>query len=70
MATIHEQLSDQNASELPSPRNTEETWKVAEVERRFSVLVELESVVSANLQSDFRLRQPNFANNLHRKLAC
>ena len=57
MAAIQEQLSDQNASGLPSPRNTKQTRIVVEVERRLGVVEELESVVSANLQRATRLRQ-------------
>jgi type I restriction enzyme S subunit len=42
---------------IPLPPLTEQTRIVAEVERRLSVVEELESVVSANLQRATRLRQ-------------
>ena len=43
--------------EFPLPPLAEQTRIVAEVERRLSVVEELESVVSANLQRATRLRQ-------------
>jgi type I restriction enzyme S subunit len=42
---------------LPLPTLAEQTRIVAEVERRLSVVAELESVVTANLQRATRLRQ-------------
>ena len=39
------------------PPHAEHTWIVAEVERRLSVVEELESVATANLQCGSRLRQ-------------
>ncbi len=51
---------DQETVELapiPLPPLAEQTRIVAEVERRLSVVEELESVVSANLQRANRLRQ-------------
>jgi type I restriction enzyme S subunit len=42
---------------FPLPRPAEQTRIVAEVERRLSVVEELEVVVSANLQRATRLRQ-------------
>lgn len=42
---------------IPLPQLAEQTRIVAEVERRLSVVEELESVVSANLQRASRLRQ-------------
>jgi type I restriction enzyme S subunit len=42
---------------FPLPPLAEQTRIVAEVERRLSVVEELESVVSANLQRAVRLRQ-------------
>ena len=51
---------DQETVELapiPLPPLAEQTRIVAEVERRLSVVEELESVVSANLQRATRLRQ-------------
>ena len=45
------------ALEIPLPPLAEQTRIVAEVERRLSVVEELESVVSANLQRATRLRQ-------------
>jgi len=49
---------------LPPP--AEQTRIVAEVERRLSVVEDLESVVSANLQRATRLRQSIFAKGLYR----
>ena len=42
---------------MPLPTLAEQTRIVAEVERRLSVVEELESVVTANLQRATRLRQ-------------
>ena len=42
---------------VPIPPPTEQTRIVEEVERRLSVVEELESVVTANLQRATRLRQ-------------
>lgn len=42
---------------VPLPPLAQQTRIVAEVERRFSVVEELESLVSANLQRAMRLRQ-------------
>jgi type I restriction enzyme S subunit len=50
-------LSDLRTYCLPLPPLAEQTRIVAEVERRLSVVEELESVVSANLQRATRLRQ-------------
>ena len=45
---------------IPLPPLAEQTRIVAEVERRLSVVEELESVVTANLQRATRLRQSIF----------
>ena len=50
-------LSDLRTYCLPLPPLAEQTRIVAEVERRLSVVEELESVVTANLQRATRLRQ-------------
>ena len=49
--------SDLRSIPIPLPPMAEQTRIVAEVERRLSVVQELESVVSANLQRATRLRQ-------------
>ena len=48
------------------PPLAEQTRIVAEVERRLSVVEDLESVVSAKLQCATRLRQSIFAKGLYR----
>jgi len=57
-----------NETVIPLPPLAEQTRIVAEVERRLSVVEELESVVTANLQRATRLRQSilqkAFAGNL------
>jgi type I restriction enzyme S subunit len=53
----HIHLEDLREDCLPLPPLAEQTRIVAEVERRLSVVEELESVVSANLQRATRLRQ-------------
>ena len=50
-------IRDIRSLPLPLPPLAEQTRIVAEVERRFSVVEELEAVVSANLQRATRLRQ-------------
>jgi type I restriction enzyme S subunit len=50
-------LEDTRVLPFPLPPLAEQTRIVAEVERRLSVVEELESVVSANLQRATRLRQ-------------
>ena len=50
-------ISRGNLATIPLPPLAEQTRIVAEVERRLSVVEELESVVSANLQRATRLRQ-------------
>ena len=52
--------------EFPVPPLAEQTRIVAEVDRRMSVVEELESVVSANLQRARRLRQ-SILQRLHRR---
>ena len=56
------------ALEIPLPPLTEQTRIVAEVERRLSVIEELEAVVSANLQRATRLRQSILQRAFDRKL--
>jgi type I restriction enzyme S subunit len=46
-----------NTLPLPLPALSEQQRIVAEVERRLSVVEELEAVVNANLQRAIRLRQ-------------
>ena len=46
-----------NSSAIPIPPSAEQQRIVAEVERRLSVVEELEAVVNANLQRATRLRQ-------------
>jgi type I restriction enzyme S subunit len=53
----HINLGDIKAYAFPLPPLAEQTRIVAEVERRLSVVEELEAVVSANLQRATRLRQ-------------
>lgn len=50
-------IGDVRPAPVPLPPLTEQTRIVAEVERRLSVVEELETVVSANLQRATRLRQ-------------
>lgn len=50
-------VKELKAMAIPLPPLAEQTRIVAEVERRFSVVEELEAVVSANLQRATRLRQ-------------
>ena len=50
-------IGDVRPTPVPLPPLAEQTRIVAEVERRFSVVEELEAVVSANLQRATRLRQ-------------
>jgi len=58
-----------NETIVPLPPFAEQTRIVAEVERRLSVVEELESVVSANLQRATRLRQSILQNAFTGKLA-
>ena len=57
VALIHFNTKSVAALAVPLPPLAEQTRIVAEVERRLSVVEELESVVSANLQRATRLRQ-------------
>ena len=57
VAIQHLSITDFAKMALPIPPLVEQTRIVAEVERRLSVVEELESVVSANLQRATRLRQ-------------
>ena len=50
-------LGEIKSSTLPLPSLAEQVRIVAEVERRFSVVEELEATVAANLQRAARLRQ-------------
>lgn len=54
VSLTHDKLGE---IEIPLPPLAEQTRIVAEVERRLSVVEELESVVSVNLQRSVRLRQ-------------
>jgi type I restriction enzyme S subunit len=56
-AQPHLYLGDLRAIAVPLPPLAEQTRIVAEVERRLSVVEELETVVNANLQRAARLRQ-------------
>jgi type I restriction enzyme R subunit len=53
----HINLGDIKRFKIPLPPTTEQLRIVAEVERRLSVVEELETVVNANLQRATRLRQ-------------
>lgn len=53
----HIHLEDLRADCIPLPSLTEQQRILAEVERRLSVVEELETVVNANLQRATRLRQ-------------
>ena len=53
----HIHLEDLRADCIPLPSLAEQRRIVAEVERRLSVVEELEAVVNANLQRATRLRQ-------------
>ena len=57
VAIQHLSITDFAKMALPIPPLAEQTRIVAELERRLSVLEELESVVTANLQRALRLRQ-------------
>jgi type I restriction enzyme S subunit len=57
VAVRHLHLEDLRRVPIPLPPLAEQTRIVAEVERRLSVVEELESVVAANLQRAARLRQ-------------
>jgi len=57
VAIQHLSITDFAEMALPIPPLAEQTRIVAEVERRLSVVEELEAVVSANLQRATRLRQ-------------
>lgn len=57
VAIQHLSITDFAKMALPIPPLAEQTRIVAEVERRLSVVEELEAVVSANLQRAARLRQ-------------
>jgi len=56
-AQPHFYLGDLRALAIPLPSLVEQKRIVAEVERRLSVVEELEAVVNANLQRASRLRQ-------------
>jgi type I restriction enzyme S subunit len=56
-AQAHFYINNAKQMCVPLPPLAEETRIVAEVERRLSVVEELESVVAANLQRATRLRQ-------------
>ena len=55
---------------IPLPPLVEQIRIVAEVERRFNVVEELEAVVSANLQRVIRLRQSILQQAFTGKLSC
>jgi type I restriction enzyme S subunit len=57
VAVRHLHLEDLRRVPIPLPPVPEQTRIVAEVERRLSVVEELEAVVAANLQRATRLRQ-------------
>ena len=57
VAIQHLSITDFAKMAIPIPPLAEQTRIVAEVERRLSVVEELEAVVSANLQRATRLRQ-------------
>ncbi len=61
----HIHLEDLREDCVPLPPLAEQTRIVAEVERRLSVIEELESVVSANLQRATRLRQAILHNEFN-----
>ena len=61
MATLYVcEYADDDINSAKEPPLAEQTRIVAEVERRLSVVEELEAVVSANLQRATRLRQSIF----------
>ena len=63
-------LTELRAWPLPLPPLKEQHWIVAEVERRLSVIDELEAAVEANLTRADRLRQSILSNAFAGKLVC
>jgi type I restriction enzyme S subunit len=55
---------------VPVPPLVEQEWIVAEVERRLSVVEELEVVVSTNFQREHRLRQAILQHSFSGRLCC